>query len=380
MRTSATHRRRGPYAELLRNFAVDAIALRSRGRRFLPLMTNFYVTKRCNLRCRFCWPPGDEPELETAAALTLLAKIRPRNPALNLTGGEPLLHPGLPEILERAHDLGFHPLLLSTNGLLIERVADRLALLDHLVISLDSTDESVGDAMTRVPGSTRRILAAIGRCAALARRDGFALSLHAVLAPETLGGLEDVLRLCEELGLSLSVSPEHGRFLPDARLRGDPAYRARVDDLIGWKRAGRPVAASLGYLRRIRDFTPHGCYPFLSPRVEPDGRVYFPCQRLRRRHAYLQDHDSLWAMMRAQAGWSDAAPECRERCWLACYLEVEQYLRNPAHLVAEAAMRGWVFAARRARGGAAAAPCEPPRVESLTEAAGRTAAKGGGEP
>ncbi len=346
-RAAQSHRHR-PYGELLRNFLVDAAALRVRGRGFLPLMTNFYVTKRCNLRCRFCWPPGDEPELDTPAALALLEKIRPHNPALNLTGGEPLLHPGLPEILRRARELSFHPLLLSTNGLLIERVIDQLPVLDHLVVSLDSTDESVGDAMTCVPGSTRRIVAAIRRCAALAAQAGFAMSLHAVLAPETLAGIEDVLRLCEELGLSLSVSPEHGRFLPNAHLAGDPAYAERVGDLIAWKRAGRPVAASFGYLRRIRDFVPHHCYPFLSPRVEPDGRVYFPCQRLRSRHAYLQDHDSLWAMMRRHAGWGETSPECRERCWLACYLEVEQCLRNPARLAADAFMRRWVLTGRRA--------------------------------
>jgi MoaA/NifB/PqqE/SkfB family radical SAM enzyme len=340
-------REHGPYGELLRNFLADAFALRVRGRGFLPLMTNFYVTKRCNLRCRFCWPPGDEPELDTPAALALLEKIRPRNPALNLTGGEPLLHPGLPDILRRAHDLGFHPLLLSTNGLLIERVIDQLPLLDHLVISLDSMDESVGDGMTCVPGSTRRIVAAIRRCAALAPQAGCAMSLHAVLSPETLAGIENVLRLCEELGLSLSISPEHSRFLPNAHLASDPAYAACVDDLIGWKRAGRPVAASLGYLHRIRDFAPHHCYPFLSPRVEPDGRVYFPCQRLRSRHANLQNHESLWAMMREHTGWGETEPECRERCWLACYLEVEQYLRIPARLAADAIMRRWLLARQR---------------------------------
>jgi MoaA/NifB/PqqE/SkfB family radical SAM enzyme len=250
-----------------------------------------------------------------------------------------------------------------------------------VVISLDSTDEAIGDAMTGVPGSTRRILAAIRRCATLARRDGFALSLHAVLAPETLGGIGEVLRLCEELELSLSVSPEHGRFLPDPRVREDPAYRVCIEELIAWKRAGRPLAASVGYLRRIRDFAPHGCYPFLSPRVEPDGRVYFPCQRLRRHHAYLQDHDNLWTMMRTHAGWSDTEPECRERCWLACYLEVEQYLKNPVRLVAEAAMRGWVFTTRRARGTTASPSAAPPCCEDRPSTAKPAASvERGGEP
>lgn len=335
-----------PHGELLRNFLCDAIAWRLRGGGFLPLVTNFYVTKRCNLRCRFCYPPGDEPESDTAAALALLAKIRPRNPVLNLTGGEPLLHPGLPALLRRARELDFRPLLLSTNGLLIERVADHLPCVDHLIISLDSLDETIGDRLCGVAGSTREIVAAARRCAALSREHGFALTAHAVLAPETLDGLEEVLRFCEAHGLTLSVSPEHGRFAPHPGLKGNPAYRAAVDRLLAWKRAGRPIAASAGYLRRIREFAPHGCHPLLSPRVEPDGRVYFPCQRLRHRRAYLQDYRSLWEMMQAETSWDAPEPACRERCFLACYLEVDQYLANPARVLAEAAMRGWVLAPR----------------------------------
>jgi hypothetical protein len=55
----APPRPRGPpYKELARNFLVDLAAVRIRSRRFLPLMTNYYLTKRCNLRCRelsICW-------------------------------------------------------------------------------------------------------------------------------------------------------------------------------------------------------------------------------------------------------------------------------------------------------------------------------------
>jgi sulfatase maturation enzyme AslB (radical SAM superfamily) len=50
-----------PYVELATNFAIDLWCVRTGSRRFRPLMTNFYVTKGCNLRCRYCYPPGDEP-------------------------------------------------------------------------------------------------------------------------------------------------------------------------------------------------------------------------------------------------------------------------------------------------------------------------------
>jgi MoaA/NifB/PqqE/SkfB family radical SAM enzyme len=295
--------------ELIRNFVIDVVSTRVKSRRFRPLMTNFYLTKRCNLRCRYCYPPGHEPELPVVQALELLERIRPRNPALNITGGEPLLYSGINEVIRRASELRFQPILLSTNGLLIDRVVEALHLVDHLVISLDSLERDVNEQLTGV-----------------------------VIRPETIHGIEDILRFCESVGASLSLSPEHGRFDPNPELPGNEEYVALIDRLIELKRRGKPVLSSRGYLRAIRDFAPHRCFPFVSPRVEPDGRVYFPCQRIAKRHVYLQQYPSLDELMRQEAEWI-TAPACRRRCFLACYVEVEQYLKNPLAAIAELSMR-----------------------------------------
>jgi MoaA/NifB/PqqE/SkfB family radical SAM enzyme len=330
--------RRLAYAELAANFLVDLIAVRRKSRTFRPLMTNFYLTKGCNLRCRYCYPPGDEPSLPVGEAVALLDKIRPHNPALNITGGEPLLYPGISRVLRRARDLGFRPLLLSTNGLLLDRIANDLDAVDHVVISLDSPDAPINDMMCGVPGATGAVLASIRHAAELSRRHGFALSLHAVGAPETIDGIESILDLCTELGAELSLSPEHGRFDPHPGLRGDPAYRALLDRLIAAKKRGAPLFCSPSYLRAIRDFIPHQCFPLVSPRVEPDGRVYLPCQRTRQRHVYLQDYPSLVELMQREAEWI-TDPVCGERCFLACYLEVERYLKRPLSVLENVPLR-----------------------------------------
>lgn len=337
---------RKPYLELGLNFIIDLAGVRTRSRRFRPLMTNIYLTKRCNLRCRYCYPPGDEPELPLPETLALLDKIRPHNPALNITGGEPLLYPGISLVLRRASELGFHPILLSTNGLLIERVIDELHLVDHVVISLDSLSREVNERLTGVAGSTRKIVEAIERCGRLSYESGFDLSLHAVITPETIPGIEEILEFCESIGASLSVSPEHGRFYPNPELPANEAYVALIDRLLELKRRGKPLFCSRGYLEAIRDFSEHRCFPFVSPRVEPDGRVYFPCQRIARRHVYLQDYSSLCELMRQESDWV-ASPECSRRCFLACYVEVEQYLKNPLSAVAELSLRRAMLGRRR---------------------------------
>jgi len=336
------------YSELVANFIVDVVCLHARLRRFRPLITNLYLTKRCNLRCRYCYPPGEEPNSDLQTLLTLLEKIRPHNPVINITGGEPLLYDDIVPILQRVRELKFRPVLLSTNALCVDRIIDHLHLIDHLIVSLDSLDEGVNDLMSGVAGTTPRILGAITRSAAVSREEGFKLTLHAVIAPETLTSIEPIVEFCDALNISVSVSPEHGRFDPHAGLRNNPRYVQLIDRLVELKRAGKPIACSTGYLRTIREFSPHRCYPFVSPRVEPDGRVYFPCQRIRNRHVFLQDYKNLCELMRKEAEWI-ADTRCSERCFLACYLEVDQYVNDPLPLVREFPVRQYLVGRTGAR-------------------------------
>jgi molybdenum cofactor biosynthesis enzyme MoaA len=68
----------------------------------------FYLTEGCNLRCRHCWiAPKYQSEGNTYPALDLdlfksiieQAKLLGLT-GVKLTGGEPLLHPAINEILE----------------------------------------------------------------------------------------------------------------------------------------------------------------------------------------------------------------------------------------------------------------------------------------
>jgi hypothetical protein len=189
-----------------------------------------------------------------------------------------------------------------------------------------------------VPGSGAKITEKIRTCAALSRELEFSLSLHAVVARDTMTGIERILDFCEEIGATLSLSPEHGRFYPSDELRRSGRYTDLIDRLIVLKKNGKPIACSITYLRAIRDFTPHRCFPYLSPRVEPDGRVYFPCQRIGTRAVYLQDYPSLFELMRQEADLVNP-PECTDRCFLACYMEVDSYLKNPFSVLGDPWMR-----------------------------------------
>ena len=106
------------------------------------------VIDKCNLRCLYCMPTGyasksranelltnDEVvDLATIFAELGITKIR-------LTGGEPLLRPGLVEMVERLSSIPrITQLAMSTNGVLLSRHARALkdAGLQRVNVSLDT--------------------------------------------------------------------------------------------------------------------------------------------------------------------------------------------------------------------------------------------------
>lgn len=106
------------------------------------------VTDRCNLRCRYCmpeaayrWLPPDAilslDELARVARLFVGLGVR----KLRITGGEPLLRPGLPSLVGRLAAMPeVDDLALTTNGTRLAADADALARagLRRVTVSLDT--------------------------------------------------------------------------------------------------------------------------------------------------------------------------------------------------------------------------------------------------
>lgn len=105
-----------------------------------PVLCNYYVTYRCNAKCGFCdiWEkPSPYITLENFEEnLNHLKKLDIK--VIDLTGGEPLLHREIDQLLRLAKEKGFIT-TLTTNGLLYPKWAEKLkGLVDMLHFSLDS--------------------------------------------------------------------------------------------------------------------------------------------------------------------------------------------------------------------------------------------------
>lgn len=119
------------------------------------------VTDRCNLSCRYCRPnceTGLVPRLDILSYEEMLRLVRllvaQGIKKIRLTGGEPLLRRGLTEFVARLNKIPeLHEITLTTNGLLLGRLAEGLCLagLSRLNISLDTLNPDVFRQITGKP-------------------------------------------------------------------------------------------------------------------------------------------------------------------------------------------------------------------------------------
>ncbi|RLG43504.1 MAG: hypothetical protein DRN78_01675 [Thermoproteota archaeon] len=157
------------------------------------------VTEKCNLRCIHCYEGNREPqrELSTEEAMRVIDRLYDAGKPLTfISGGEPLLRKDIYSILGRLKELGFR-VILSTNGTLVDKAAERLASLeiDNIAIPLYGPQES-HDSFTRMRGSHERVMRALG----LLRDLGMGLTVKTVVARSVIPNLEYIFQMAQEFG------------------------------------------------------------------------------------------------------------------------------------------------------------------------------------
>ena len=149
------------------------------------------VTDRCNFRCTYCMPKeifGDDyvflpknellsfEEMERFARLFATLGVK----KLRLTGGEPLMRRGLPDLIAKLTKIeGIEDIGLTTNGVLLGQYAQALydAGLRRLNMSLDAMDPELFGKMNGRGIKPELILKNIDR----ARDIGFTIKMNMVV-------------------------------------------------------------------------------------------------------------------------------------------------------------------------------------------------------
>lgn len=119
------------------------------------------ITDRCNLRCVYCMPEDgvtfyDRKDLLTASQILAVARAARAIGVshFKVTGGEPTVRGDLIEIIRGLKALDPHDLSMTTNGVLLPKLAKPLkrAGLDRLTLSWDSLRPDSFDRITGTRG------------------------------------------------------------------------------------------------------------------------------------------------------------------------------------------------------------------------------------
>lgn len=232
------------------------------------------VTRRCNLRCDYCfvgWSRDWTSDLPEDAARAIIDEGAGIFPVLHFTGGEPFAYRALPELILRGIARGYEHVIINTNGtLLTDQTTRMLAALGDRVsitVSLDGPAE-IHD---RVRGEGRYREAEQGLCRALDA--GVRAAVMVVVTPPVLRALAPFVtdlwrRIPRIAGVTLfpvGVGPS-GSQRPGASLRS--LSTAEVREMV--------LATALLFRQKIPIGI--GAYPIANPMLRalgyPEERLY----------------------------------------------------------------------------------------------------------
>ncbi len=166
----------------------------------------FYLTDACNLRCRHCWiEPRSLDEKRTISAIdtdlftSILNQAEPLGmQGVKLTGGEPLLHPRINELLDMIRQRRLR-LSVETNGTLCTpELAERIAACKHafVSVSLDAAEAETHEWIRGKKGSFAAAIAGIENLVAA----GLNPQVIMTVMRRNKDQMQPVVRLAESLG------------------------------------------------------------------------------------------------------------------------------------------------------------------------------------
>lgn len=218
---------------------------------------SIYSAQRCNARCRFCVEElrpasrggalASQRRVEPddgrwfAALDATLDAVRPLDPSVSVTGGEPSHDPRLPRLLRHLAARGVRKRTLTTNGSGLLDVREGRAVVDwvsdtgvrHLNVSVAHPDPDRNAALMRYRAAPADLATLVARARPARLRLSCVLARGGV---DDLAGVVTYLRWAAERGVDNVVFRQ---------LMGVDPATASTDPVVAWSEAHRVSLAAL---------------------------------------------------------------------------------------------------------------------------------------
>jgi len=210
------------------------------------------VTWSCNQRCGFCYQPAHQSRRGHPTTEALVAVVR-RTAEWGVAevlylGGEPLLHPGIEEVLQTGASLGLRQRLVTNGSRLDPALAQRLSRIGlGIGVSFHGSNARTHDALAGRSGSFELAIAALD---AIRSANGPAWVQYSPTQQNT-GQLTSLARLLRTRFGSTVQFLDVNRLLPFGRAADEG--RSLLPDEEGWWEALREVEtlATAGWEVRV---------------------------------------------------------------------------------------------------------------------------------
>ena len=272
-------------------------------RPFQPLYVKIKVFYGCNLKCEMCnhWRETREPPVPTERfkeVLNELAELGTKK--IHISGGEPMLRPQVPNLVEQASTLGIK-VTMTTNGTLIDKAkAKRLVEggLRGVNISIDSPIRKMHEKIRGVEGSFKATMKAVQLFRRYKHKGKLTIRINTVVSRTNYQTLETLPDLAHELGadgINLIPVDDHCGEVLSMRKKDIALFNAEIAPRIAERalalglivsdedafpfgqtdsevRLGRAGRYAFGY------YDTHPCYaPWTHSLIDFNGNVYVCC-------------------------------------------------------------------------------------------------------
>ena len=244
-----------------------------------------YITSQCNRRCTYCFLPSDffasGLRMSMAAFSDVLTWcVRNGVGEVTFLGGEPSLHPSLPEMVSIANDRGLK-VRVVTNGArrfrrLLEDGQIKPQSLSRVAVSLDTLDETVQDGF-RGRGAWRDAMDTIQ----LLREIGVLFDINVTGVRPALDGIDALIDFAEGEGCRRVNVHWPSSIGLGAQLTAD-----EIPDRVEWEKLVRTIADRVetrpdffveierGLLADDDPLTGCALQDFSNLQILPEGRAY----------------------------------------------------------------------------------------------------------
>lgn len=365
-------------AKAIENYRINRKRWKKGNHALRPLYFIWTVTYSCNFRCNYCddhrgnhYYSLEDIPLSFAERVQVLKTMRTGTSAIYFCGGEPTLVPELPAFTDIAFNLGYHPIMINTNGFVLHQALKKtgwhkwLQQMDMIIISIDGLSVPRLAEMWGVKEKVvNQVFVNLLMLRELRQLVDFKLVVNTVIGEETVDMASDVLDFVTDLGdvwfvpVPVNYHGQRGKstFAFERDMINRPDYQSLASRILERKQEGHLLIGSQRILDMLLQVKPYTCLPTLRPHLDPDGRIAWPCRapkNVEPVYANLLDYknvDECWEAankLKSAANFhGPGALQCGDNCaWMQNYTtgRYHEFINSPLRSGIFSEIREFVF-------------------------------------